>query len=136
MYFVFCVIYIVFCILYLKLCVLYFIFCSLYFILCIFFVIWILDSVPCILYFVFCNYNLYVTARWNWLYDAMSNKEGLTGEWINVFMCTSLHQGTSVLQEYWGITLLHPTWRSFEQGGTQLNILEQRSWCLSLSWSK
>ena len=37
----------------------------------------------------------------------MPTIKGLTGEWIDVFMCISLHPGTSVLQEYWVMPLVH-----------------------------
>ena len=50
----------------------------------------------------------------------MSTNKGLTGEWINVFMCTSLHQGTSVLQEYRVIPLVHHIRKSFEQVWTYM----------------
>ena len=70
----------------------------------------------------------------------MSTNKGLTGEWINVFMCTSLHQETSVLQEYRVIPLVHHIkkvlnkferiwnehiWTSSEQVWTHFNTFER-----------
>ena len=45
----------------------------------------------------------------------------LTKDWLgSEWMYTSLHQGTSVLQEYWVIPLVHPIRKSFEQVWTYM----------------
>ena len=63
----------------------------------------------------------------------MSTNKGLTGEWINVFMCTSLHQGTSVLQEYRVIPLVHHIRKSFEQVWTYMKWTHLNKFWTSLN---
>ena len=63
----------------------------------------------------------------------MSTNKGLTGEWINVFMCTSLHQGTSVLQEYRVIPLVHHIRKSFVQIWTYMKWTHLNKFWTSLN---